>query len=131
MPSPRLRVPLLLGLAVLIDVMLVLGLGLLPVDAAGGLRCDAPLRHATARPTRHTSALVVGNAQGFCHDAAHSRWATVIVVALVVLVLAAAAVLLPADRFENVVLGREANPLKARPTWEPPDGSPSPDDRDR
>jgi hypothetical protein len=122
---------MLLGLAVVIDVMLVLGLGLLPVDAAGGLHCDAPLRHATARPNGRTSGLVVGNAQAFCSDAANSRWATVAVVALVVLVLAAAAVLLPADRFENVVLGREANPLKAVPMWRPagPDAPPDEDDR--
>ncbi len=111
--------------------MLVLDLGLLPVNAAGTLHCDAPLRGATARPTRHTSILVVQNPQGFCNDAANSRWATVGVVALVFLVLGAGAVLLPADRFENVLLGREANPLKAPATSPPPETPPPPEGDDR
>ncbi len=111
---PRRRIGVLLTLIVALDLILVVAFGLLPLSAAGGLRCDAPLRGATGRPTPNMPPVILENVKVMCDDAANSRWATVSVVALVVFVLAGAAVLTPADRFENVLLHREENPLNAR-----------------
>jgi hypothetical protein len=110
---PRRRTGLLLTLVVALSIMLVMGFGLLPLTAGGGLRCDPPLRGATGRPKPNMPPVIQENVKSMCNEAAGSRWATVGVGVLVLFVVATAAVVTPADRFEKVLLHREANPLEA------------------
>ena len=110
---PRRRIGLLLTLVVAVSVMLVVAFGLLPLTAGGGLRCDPPLRGATGRPKPNMPPVILENVKGMCDEAAGSRWAIVSVVVVFVFVVAAAAVVTPADRFEKILLHREKNPLEA------------------
>lgn len=94
------------ALVVVIAVIAVLGFSLLPFKAAGGLRCDAPLRGGEPKE-RATQGYLVGREDMACGDKKGSRVAIAGIVGLLYLVVGTAAVVLPESNVERVVFGGE------------------------
>lgn len=94
------------ALVIAITVIGVLGFVLLPFKAAGGLRCEAPLRGGDPKE-RATQGYLVGREEVACANKNGSRLAIAGVMGLVYLVVGTAAVVLPESNIERVVFGGE------------------------
>jgi len=105
--STAVRAVVLLPLVVVVDVLVVVALGLLPLGSIGGLRCDAVLRGGDAKPDRFLAPMIAASRDKLCADASHGRVVVMIFVGLLLLVLGAGAVLAPADRLERFLVRHE------------------------
>lgn len=94
------------ALVVAIAVIGVIGFALLPVRAAGGLRCEAPLRGAD--PTEvATEGYLVGREERACSDKSGSRLTVIGIVGVLYLVFGISAVVLPESNIERIAFGGE------------------------
>lgn len=97
---------LALVLAIAVGVIGTLGFALLPVEAAGKISCEAPLRGAEPKE-RATQGFLVGRENTACNDKAGSRLAIVFIAGTLLTGLVVAAVALPQSNFERVAFNDE------------------------
>lgn len=95
-----------LALVVAITFIGMLGVGLLPMHAAGGLRCEAPLRGADPKE-RATEGYLVNQESQACDAKSRSRLTVVGIAGVLYLVVGLGSVLLPESGLERVVFGGE------------------------
>ena len=93
-------------LAVAIGVIGMIGFGLLPVRAAGRLRCDAPLRGAHPKE-KATEGYLVGREEQACKNKSGSRMTTILIAGVLFISFGVSAVVLPESNFERVAFGGE------------------------
>lgn len=105
--SPGRRILVLLPLVLALDFVVVLALGLLPLDSIAGLECKAVLRGGGPKPDQTLTASIAARAELLCTDATSGRRLVMIGVGAFVLVLGAGAVLAPADRLEGALVRRQ------------------------
>ena len=94
------------ALAVAIGLIGALGFGLLPVRAAGRLRCDAPLRGAAPKE-KATEGYLVNREEQACSDKSGSRLTIVFLGGVLYVAFGIAAVVLPESNIERVAFGGE------------------------
>jgi len=94
------------ALAVAIGLIGMLGFALLPVKAAGGLPCKAPLKGAEPKE-RATEGYLVGREEKACDSKGKSRLTIVGIVGVVYIAFAVSAVVLPESNIERVAFGGE------------------------
>jgi len=97
---------LAVGLVVAIGIIGTLAFGLLPVRAAGRLRCDAPLRGADPKEVATEGYLVHREAPA-CSDKSRSRLTIIGIVGVLYISFGIAAVVLPESNFERIAFGGE------------------------
>lgn len=95
-----------IGLVIAITLIGVLGYGLLPFKAAGGLKCEAPLRGGDPKE-RATQGFLVGREDAACSSKQGSRLVIAGIVGILYLGIGTAAVVLPPSNFERVIFGGE------------------------
>lgn len=93
-------------LAVAIAVMLGLGVMLLPFEAAGGIKCEAPLQGAEPKERAETGFLI-GREAAACERRSGSRVTTGAVGGSLYLLLGLASVLAPQSRIERALFNDE------------------------
>lgn len=93
-------------LVVVIWVVASLAFGLLPVRAAGRLKCDAPLRGADPKELA-TEGYLVNREKMACSDKSGSRLTIVGIVGLLYLAFGISAIVLPESSIERVAFGGE------------------------
>ncbi|MGH9157909.1 MAG: hypothetical protein ACRD1K_19210 [Acidimicrobiales bacterium] len=99
--------PVLSGvLVVVISLMAAIGFMLLPFDAAGGVKCDSPLKGGEPKE-RVTEGFLVGREGAACSRRSGSRVATGAVGGTLYLLIGLAAVLAPQSRIERALFGDE------------------------
>lgn len=98
------------GIAVMLVVAIAvigsIAFGLLPVRAAGRLKCDAPLRGA-APLEKATEGYLVNREEGACNDKSASRLTIVGIVGVLYVAFGVSAVVLPLSSIERVAFGGE------------------------
>ena len=94
------------ALAVAISLLFMLGWGLKPFKAAGGLECKGPLR-GSAPNEKATRGFIFGREESVCDRSGGGRLIIAIMGGLVVGAICVSAVLLPESRLERVVFGGE------------------------
>jgi len=94
----------LLPLVLVLDLIVVLALGLLPLNSVAGLSCDPLLRGGEARATDRLAAPIRKSADKLCSDAVNGRRGAIIAVGLIVLLFGTGAVFAPADRLERALV---------------------------
>lgn len=93
-------------LAVAIGVIGMLGFGLLPVRAAGGLKCEAPLKGADPKE-KATQGYLVNREEKACSDKSGSRFTVIGIVGVLYIAFAVSAVVLPESNIERIAFGGE------------------------
>lgn len=93
-------------LAIAIAVIGCFGLLLLPLEAAGGLKCEAPLKGADPKE-RATEGFLVNREAQACSDKSGSRVTVTVIVGLLWLTVGVGAATLPESFVEKVVFGRQ------------------------
>jgi len=93
-------------LVVAIGVIGTIGLGLLPVRAAGRLRCDAPLRGASPLE-KATEGYLVNREEAACSDKSGSRLTIAGIVGVIYIAFGVSAVVLPLSNIERIAFGGE------------------------
>lgn len=93
-------------LVVAIGVIGCLGLLLLPLEAAGGLECESPLRGADPEE-RATEGFLVNREAQACSDESGSRVTVTLIVGLLWVTVGIGAATLPESFVEKVVFGRQ------------------------
>ena len=93
-------------LAVAIGVIGCLGFLLLPLEAAGGLDCESPLKGAEPKE-RATEGFLVNREDQACSDKSGSRVTVAAIVGLIWVTVGIGAVVLPESFVEKVVFGGE------------------------
>lgn len=94
------------ALAVAIGILGMLGFGLLPVRAAGDLRCEAPLRGADPKE-KATEGYLVNREDKACSDKAGSRLTIIGIVGVLYITFGVSAVVLPESNIERIAFGGE------------------------
>lgn len=94
------------GLVVAIGIIAMLAFGLLPVRAAGRLKCDAPLRGADPKEMA-TEGYLVNREEKACSDKSKSRITIIGIVGVLYMSLGIAAIVLPESNFERIAFGGE------------------------
>lgn len=94
------------ALAVVIAVLLAFSFALLPFEAAGGLKCEAPLQGAEPKE-KATAGYLVGREDVACSRRSGSRVATAGVAGTLFLVIGLGSVFLPQSRIERALFGDE------------------------
>lgn len=95
------------ALAIGVALLVALGYALLPFTAAGGLRCEAPLRGSDPKPGQETAGYVFGREETSCGRAGNGRLLAAGVAGMAFLGLGVSAVVFPASRIERVLFGDE------------------------
>lgn len=95
-----------IALVVAIGVIGVIGFGLLPLRAAGRLRCDAPLRGAEPKE-KATQGYLVNRESRACSDKSGSRMTIILLAGVLYVSFGVAAVVLPESNIERVAFGGE------------------------
>lgn len=93
-------------LAVAIGLIGMLGFGLLPLRAAGALRCEAPLKGADPKE-KATEGYLVGRETKACSDKSGSRMTIIVIAGVLYISFGIAAVALPESNIERVAFGGE------------------------
>jgi len=93
-------------LAVAIGLLGMLAFGLLPVRAAGDLRCDAPLRGADPKE-KATEGYLVNREHRACSDKSKSRLTIIGIVGVLYIAFGVSAVVLPESNIERIAFGGE------------------------
>lgn len=93
-------------LVIVIAVMGMLGLGLLPLKAAGALKCESVLKGADPKE-RFTEGYLVNREEQACDAKSGSRLSMMVVVGVLYLTVGLGAVLLPLSNFERVAFAGE------------------------
>ncbi len=104
--SPGRRVGILLPLVVAVDLIVVLALGLLPLDSIAGLRCDAVLRGGEPKADPSLSPLISIRQGPLCSSAKSGRVLVMLGVGVAILLVGSGAILAPADRLERFLVRR-------------------------
>ena len=105
--SPGRRIGVLLPLVLVVDLLVVLALGALPLDSIAGLRCEAVLRGGGPEAGLRLTSSIDKRKEILCDDAASGRRVTMLVAGVLVLLIGAGAVLAPADRLERALVRRD------------------------
>jgi len=116
--APGRRIALLLPLVLIIDLLVVVALGLMPLESIGGLRCDAVLEGGGAKPNALLPGMIAASKDRLCSDASSGRTVVMIGVGLLVLLLGTGAVLAPADRLERFLVRRGDDADDGDGQWE-------------
>lgn len=95
-----------MALVVAIGLIVTIAFGLLPVRAAGRLRCDAPLRGAAPKE-KATEGYLVNREEKACSDKSGSRLTIVAIAGVLYISFGIAAVVLPESNFERIAFGGE------------------------
>ncbi|MEJ7764107.1 MAG: hypothetical protein WKF86_01300 [Acidimicrobiales bacterium] len=98
------RVILLIPLVLVADLLLVLALGLLPLNSIAGLRCEPLLRGGEPQLDPDLSPRIRVVADKQCADEAAGRRVALVVVGALGLLVGIGAVLAPADRLEGALV---------------------------
>jgi hypothetical protein len=98
------RVTLLIPLVLVADLLLVLALGLLPLNSIAGLRCEPLLRGGEPQLDPDLSPRIRVVADKQCADEAAGRRVALVVVGALGLLVGIGAVLAPADRLEGALV---------------------------
>lgn len=99
-------VGLRVGLVVAVALIGVLGYGLLPFEAAGGLDCESVLRGADPKETA-TEGFLVNREEEACSTKSGSRVTVMAIMGLLYLAVGIGAAVMPESGIERVVFGRE------------------------
>ena len=94
------------ALAIAIGLIGMLGVGLLPLKAAGALKCDAPLRGADPKE-RATEGYLVNREDKACSDKSKSRLTIIGIVGVLYITFGVSAVVLPESNIERIAFGGE------------------------
>lgn len=94
------------ALVVAIALIGTLAIGLLPVRAAGRLKCDAPLRGAAPKE-KATEGYLVNREKKACSDKSGSRLTILALAGVLYISFGIAAVVLPESNIERVAFGGE------------------------
>ncbi|MGI8686470.1 MAG: hypothetical protein ACR2MO_15515 [Acidimicrobiales bacterium] len=94
------------ALAVAIGLIGMLSFAMLPVKAAGGLRCEAPLKGAEPKE-RATEGYLVNREDKACSAKSRSRLTIVAIVGVIYIAFGISAVVLPESNIERIAFGGE------------------------
>lgn len=94
------------GLAVAIGLIGMLSFVLLPLKAAGGLKCESPLKGADPKE-KATVGYLVGREDKACSTKSKSRITIVGIVGVLYIAFAVSAVVLPESNIERIAFGGE------------------------
>ena len=94
------------ALAVAIGVFGMLGFALLPLEAAGGLKCESPLKGSDPKE-RFTEGYLVNREDKACSDKSGSRITIIGIVGVIYIAFGVSAVVLPESNIERIAFGGE------------------------
>lgn len=95
-----------IALVIAIGIIGTLGFGLLPLKAAGRLRCEAPFRGSDPKQ-KAVEGYLVGREAKACSDKGSSRTTIVLVVGVLYITFGIGAVVTPPSNFERMAFGGE------------------------
>ncbi|MGH9179157.1 MAG: hypothetical protein ACRD0N_11485 [Acidimicrobiales bacterium] len=102
-------------LVVVIAIMGVLGYGLLRFEAAGGLKCDAPLRGADPRE-EVTEGFLVNREEQACSDESGSRLTVAGIVGILYLIIGMGAIFMGESPVEKMLRGGDPEDVFPSPS---------------
>lgn len=93
-------------LVIIVGIMSAIGFGLLPMRAAGGLKCEGALRGSEPKE-RFTEGYLVNREDEACDAKGKSRLTIVLLGSVLYVFLGIGAAVLPASNFERIAFGGE------------------------